>query len=931
MALSVNSNIPSLVTQQNLNSSRKDMEQAMERLSSGLRINSAKDDAAGLAITQKMTADIKGLAVAVRNANDGMSMAQTAEGAMGEITDILQRMRELSAQAANGTMSADNRAAIQAEMDQLINEVDNISEKTNFNGIKLLDGTASVVQLQTGVNTGDTVNLGFNNLSAGSLGLRGFSVEGTLSTGRVGANENTTPSPTWGIDVAADDVQINGYNALGAALNVDTGTAGTYSTNNSNVASALASAINANIGEHRVSATAYNTVTGAAPTASTFAAGDVTINGQDVSAASSVEELVTNINRDTFGISAVLNDNGTITLSNDTGNNIVIGDGEEAGFSVTTYTGYLALTSLDGEEITVVAKQEKNGYAGGAGTVSDIQAFGLNEQTSAGATVGAQVDANAIAITDDVRINGVRLGATDSASAAAKAEAINAVSDQTGVEATAKTEVKVSLAMENRPQTAQAQVTSFNVVGDGTLVVAANETYTLSLNGFTFDIKQDTNVDLTSVTASVLHSQLTSVAVVGVAAGHSSAMTSLLGSYFASAINSNAYMSSKVTAAATNDGTVTLTANEAGNSFDFGIARTNNNTDLNFAATTTTTANRGDGTDDVKINGKTVDLTGASDVNEVASTINANTVPGVSASADSDGNLILTSIAGENIKIETFSEESSEFFDVMQNLAGEKNAATATLVIGGTVESGDVFEVKLNGTSISFAATDTVVSNVASALAAQINANAAVSASASAGTITITGATTGDFFNLKLATGETDPNNTMVIGTESPYASPSDGQTFTMIENGIEMRGSLTLASTSGADIQIEDYTDLGYSAATKLGVAVQGGSDDVVGGSMSVGSQASAEAALTVIDSALNEVSLGRADLGALQNRLEAAVNNLTTTSTNLSAARSQILDADYAAETTALTKSQVVQQAATAMLAQANQTSQMVLALLQ
>ena len=146
----------------------------MERLSSGLRINSAKDDAAGLAITQKMTADIKELAVAVRNANDGMSMAQTAEGAMGEITDILQRMRELSAQAANGTMSADNRAAIQAEMDQLINEVDNISEKTNFNGIKLLDGTASVVQLQTGVNTGDTVNLGFNNLSAGSL--RSFAV-----------------------------------------------------------------------------------------------------------------------------------------------------------------------------------------------------------------------------------------------------------------------------------------------------------------------------------------------------------------------------------------------------------------------------------------------------------------------------------------------------------------------------------------------------------------------------------------------------------------------------------------------------------------------------------------------------------------------------------------------------------------------------------
>ena len=931
MALSVNSNIPSLVTQQNLNSSRKDMEQAMERLSSGLRINSAKDDAAGLAITQKMTADIRGLAVAVRNANDGMSMAQTAEGAMGEITDILQRMRELSAQAANGTMSADNRAAIQAEMDQLINEVDNISEKTNFNGIKLLDGTATVVQLQTGVNNGDTINLGFNNLSASSLGLRGFSVEGTLSTGRVGANENTAASPTWGIDVAADDVQINGYNALSAALNVDTGTAGTFSTNNANLAASLASAINANIGEHRVSASAYNTVTGAAPTASTFAAGDVTINGQDVSAASSVEELVTNINRDTFGINAVLNDNGTITLSNDTGNNIVIGDGEEAGFSVTTYTGYVALTSLDGNEIQVVAKQDKNGYAGGAGTVADIKAFGLNEQTDAGATVGGQVTADAIAITDDVRVNGVRLGATDSASAAAKAEVINAVTEQTGVEATAKTEVKVSLSMENRPQTAQAQVSSFNVIGDSTYVVAGTEDWTISLNGFTFDINTNTHADLTSKSASVLHSQLTSVAVAGVADGDSSQMTSRIASFFAGAINANAYMSSKVTATFTGDGTITLTAKEAGDSFDFAIERNDGNDDFTMGALETTTANRGDGTDDIKINGKTVDLTSASDVNEVASTINANTVPGVSASADSDGNLILTSIAGENIKIETFSEESTEFFDVMQNLAGEKNSATATLKVGGTIEVGDVFEVLINGTRVTGTATDTVVSNVASVVAAAINANATVSATSSAGTITVTGATSGDLFNLRLRTGETDPANTEYIGTESVYGSPSDGQTFTMIENGIEMRGSLTLSSESGADIQIEDYTDLGYSAATKLGVAVQGGSDDAVGGSMSVSSQASAAAALTAIDSALNEVSLGRADLGALQNRLEAAVNNLTTTSTNLSAARSQILDADYAAETTALTKSQVVQQAATAMLAQANQTSQMVLALLQ
>ena len=214
----------------------------MERLSSGLRINSAKDDAAGLAITQRMTADLRGLTVAVRNVNDGISMAQTAEGAMGEVSNILQRMRELSVQAANGTYSTRNRTAIQAEMDQLINEIDNISEKTNFNGIQLLDGTADPVQLQTGVKEGDTVSMFYLDMSAKALGLRGFTVEGTLNSGRVGAD----------IDVAADDVLINNYDALGVALNVDSGTDGTYSTSDSNVASALASAINANVSDHRV-------------------------------------------------------------------------------------------------------------------------------------------------------------------------------------------------------------------------------------------------------------------------------------------------------------------------------------------------------------------------------------------------------------------------------------------------------------------------------------------------------------------------------------------------------------------------------------------------------------------------------------------------------------------------------------------------------
>ena len=901
----------------------------MERLSSGLRINSAKDDAAGLAISEKMTSDIRGLAVAVRNANDGMSMAQTAEGAMGEITDILQRMRELSAQAANGTMSADNRTAIQAEMDQLINEIDNISDKTNFNGIKLLDGSASTIQLQTGVNQGDTVSLSFNDLSAASLGLRGFSVEGTLTTGRVSSTVN----------VDAGDVKINGFDALGGALNV-TASATVH------VASDLASAINANIGSHRVAATAYNTLTGSAPTQTTFAEGDLQINALDVGAAASVEELVTNINRDTSGVLAVLNDDGTITLSNDTGDNIIIAGNAPgaAGFTAATYTGYVALTSLDGEPVEVLAEMDKNGYATGSGTLADVQSFGLNEQTEEGATLGSQVSSAALTTDDILEINGVRIGITDSAGAAAKAEAVNAISEDTGVIATALTEIKASLDMTNRPQAAVAQVQTFNVLADSTLGTGvANTTFDIAIDGYTFSIEDNANPELASVTASVLHSDLT--AVVTAATADVSSMSSDVASFFASAINADAFFASKVTAAADAAGNITLTANEAGKSFQFALdsrAATGADTDdvlLTFSDLETVTANVSDGSDDIRINGKTVDLTAATDVNLVVSTINATAVPGVEASADSDGNLILTSVSGENIKIETFSEEASEFFDTVQNLAGETNALSATIKVGGTIEANDVFEVTVNGNTVSVTSGSTDASVVASTVAAALDADGTVGALLNAtanadGSITIAGVTAGDMLNIELNTGEVIPapaGRTFTDDLNSGlgnYGSPSDGQTFTMTENGIEMFGSLTLASETGADIVIEDISG---AAAAKLGLSAQGGTSDMVGGSMSVQTQVAATQALTSIDAALSSVSLNRADLGALQNRLDAAVSNLTSTSTNLSAARSQILDADYAAETTALTKSQVVQQAATAMLAQANQTSQMVLSLLQ
>jgi flagellin len=144
--------------------------QAMNRLSSGKRINSAKDDAAGLAIATRMDAKVRGLSQAIRNSNDGISLAQTAEGAMQEVSNILVRMRELAVQAANGTSTATDRAALQVEAAQLISQIGDIATRTDFNGTTLLDGTANL-NIQTGVDSGETVNITIANMQAAGLGV----------------------------------------------------------------------------------------------------------------------------------------------------------------------------------------------------------------------------------------------------------------------------------------------------------------------------------------------------------------------------------------------------------------------------------------------------------------------------------------------------------------------------------------------------------------------------------------------------------------------------------------------------------------------------------------------------------------------------------------------------------------------------------------
>src|SRR5690606_31593095 len=179
----INTNVMSLNAQRNLNTNSADLGTTIQRLSSGLRINSAKDDAAGLAISERFTTQIRGMDQAARNANDGISLAQTAEGALGEIGNNLQRIRELAVQSRNATNSTDDRAALQKEVAQLKSEIDRVAKETNFNGTKLLNGDFEAAAFQVGANQGETIDIAaITDANMAALGTwQSVEVEGTAS------------------------------------------------------------------------------------------------------------------------------------------------------------------------------------------------------------------------------------------------------------------------------------------------------------------------------------------------------------------------------------------------------------------------------------------------------------------------------------------------------------------------------------------------------------------------------------------------------------------------------------------------------------------------------------------------------------------------------------------------------------------------------
>ncbi|HRJ23405.1 MAG TPA: flagellin [Thauera sp.] len=342
MAQVINTNIASLNAQRNLNTSAGSLATSLQRLSSGLRINSAKDDAAGLAISERMTSQIRGQDQARRNANDGISLAQTAEGALQSAGDILQRVRELAVQSANATNSASDRQALNAEVNQLTSELDRLAKSTEFNGRKLLDGSFSTATFQIGANAGQTIQATTANFSTNQYG--GYRI-GSQVAANTGAKGDLTPGST-AFALGSSAAALN--RVQGGTVTIS-GAAGTAAVTIGAGASAknAAELINAESGTTGVTASARTefdidfsapntsykfdiTSNNAAPLTISF-----TIGAEDNDGLAAAINAFNDVSAKT-GVSARVNDTGDgITLLNAAGENITIANAASGSATAT--------------------------------------------------------------------------------------------------------------------------------------------------------------------------------------------------------------------------------------------------------------------------------------------------------------------------------------------------------------------------------------------------------------------------------------------------------------------------------------------------------------------------------------------------------------------------------------------------------------------
>jgi len=880
----INTNTASINAQFNLNKVNQEMEKAMEQLSSGKRINSAGDDAAGLAIATRMESQIRGLNQAIRNAADGQSMAATSEGAMDEISSMLQRMRELSLQSASDTVSAQDRANLDAEVDQLVLEIDRITSTTTFNGKNLLDGTAGAQTLQIGNMGGETLSFTVGNMSSTALGT-------TLTAA---ASNAVTSNTAQGVAATPTIAQLafNGNDSYGFTLTVGDGASGTDALT---IAGATVSA-----GSASDVATKINTAIAAAVTAGTMT------SGAAVAAANGNVVTITNALGDSIDVSAFTSAaNGTASYASVTGagTSKLLNDAApvaalniSGGGAATAATGTLTLQTGKDYSFTV---NGTNINVTNLGTTTTEAALLAELKTAIGAgSAASSVTGQAFSLADS---SGKEIAITNFQSTSAAAGSAGSMALTVRVDDNS-----------NTPSNTFAVGGSDTTDVDGTDIVQLSFSEAEADYGFKID-----TVAFTVATASASKTLAEALAITRDAINADATISAIATARVVdgkleientqaagTAITIDTFTSTGKAAVVA--GTATLGST---NLVTAQQASTNTGTEATVSETTMSFSQ--DDEYSFKIGGTLVTASiSGSDLGAMVSAVNAqSSTTGVSGSV-SNGDLLLTNAAGGAIAITEFASAGT----------GIATAATAAGQ-GGSATLSDT-------AAVTGAATAAAGTSTASTMALSMDATDNVTFQLSDGKTNAV---------VRLTSFSITDNAAMLAEIQSALTNAGSDITAA-VSSGTSP---ITLTNAAGGKIDLTKFTSDGSGVLTASPGSEQGVGKilDDTGTSASqsavaaidIKSSAGATTAIATIDRALEQINAQRAELGAISNRLDHTISNLGNVVINTAASQSRIQDADFAKVTGDLTKSQIMSQAATAMLAQANASKQGVLSLLQ
>lgn len=959
MAQIINTNIASLNAQRNLNSSQGANSQALERLSSGLRINSAKDDAAGLAISTRFESQTRGLGQAVRNAGDGISLSQTAEGSLGSITDNLQRIRELSVQSANGTNSEDDRIALQAEVSQLVAEIKRTSEETEFNGRALFDGSFDGI-FQIGANAGQTVGVEI----------------GRLTTDRLGASDQVGVS-AFGTDeaLANGDLTING-------VGIDASRAGddAFSVDNA-AASAIAKVEAINRHSDETGVTAYvneNVVSGSEMEAGPAANGFITLNG--------VEIDISTAENDTSGtraaVSAAIN-----AVSEQTGVRAIDSDSDVGGVQLVAADGQNITIQFDGLTAEETGLTEAGTYEGGYTLVADAgvneivisggNGTGRGDLSNAGLTAGTYSRAVATAVSE-TQSQSFEAGLLD-----ADGDFVNSVNgggaavaigeDYTWTVRSGGESYSQNLDAAGGPNEEDGIATIANDINqnsnidglvaweqvDGVLDTSNGAVDdTLTIDGVAFTLRDDGtgDVDVKDLAAQISeHDFGLNLQVSAEQTGEDEISLSIR-NFDAAAIGIESDTAGGDLDLDTGDGPISLVADTTVSGTVAVASTTGQDVDMTLTSDDAATEDllaAGNATSSAEFEGPNVLQSGDMLINGVSIGAARTSADTASATKASDGGQIFSSTKGLS------AIAVAESINRVSDETGVTASVNATEVIGGDgeafdrtdtdLEVGDQAAIFINGVEVGTVTLQADGNDNIDADRARSDALALINSNS--GKTGVTAVDNGVSLTLSAADGR---NISIAIDNQSGVEE-SMGAAFGLDsaeegigeaafgniddpDSGISAEG-VTYQTTYGT-LQLEsagtfeiEAGDRGTAALDALGLKIGnfgGGEDGQFLDEIDVSTFEGAQSAITAVDNALETVSAVRADLGAIQNRFESTIGNLEINRENLTASNSRIRDADFAAESAELSRTQVLQQAGISILAQANQRPQQALTLL-